>query len=69
MKMNRASVCVRLAGLIGVVSLFAFPAASAEAPATEKSALVKFFEQDYLLGDWGGLRTDLHNRGVDFEFL
>src|SRR6187431_1886357 len=35
----------------------------------EKSALMRFAEQDYLLGDWGGLRTDLSKRGVDFEFF
>jgi len=34
-----------------------------------KSELRRFFERDYLLGDWGGLRTDLSKRGVDFEFL
>lgn len=38
--------------------------------AGDKSALRRFFEQDYLLGDWGGLRTELREeRGVDFEFL
>jgi porin len=42
---------------------------SAEQPAAEKSALLRFAEQDYLLGDWGGLRTDLSKRGVDFEFF
>jgi porin len=34
-----------------------------------KSALRQFAEQDYLLGDWGGVRSDLSERGVDFEFL
>ncbi|TAL06702.1 MAG: carbohydrate porin [Verrucomicrobia bacterium] len=42
---------------------------AAETPPVQKSALVQFFEQDYLFGDWGGWRTDLHNRGVDFEFF
>jgi porin len=42
---------------------------SAEQPAAEKSALLRFAEQDYLFGDWGGLRTDLSKRGVDFEFF
>ena len=41
----------------------------AQQPAVEKSALLRFAEQDYLLGNWGGLRTDLSKRGVDFEFL
>ena len=36
----------------------------------DKSALRRFFEQDYLLGDWGGLRTELREEhGVDFEFM
>lgn len=45
----------------------AVPAATSE-PA--KSDLIKFFEQDYLFGDWGGLRTKLSKEhGVDFEFF
>ena len=36
----------------------------------DKSALRRFFEQDYLSGDWGGLRTELREEhGLDFEFL
>jgi len=34
-----------------------------------KTPFRRFLEQDYLLGDWGGLRTDLSKRGLDFEFL
>lgn len=35
-----------------------------------KSDLMKFFEQDYLFGDWGGWRTKLSKEhGVDFEFF
>jgi len=41
----------------------------AEEPVAEKSALMRFAEQDYMLGNWGGLRTDLSKRGVDFEFF
>jgi len=41
----------------------------AEEPDAEKSALLRFAEQDYLLGTWGGWRTDLSRRGVDFEFF
>ncbi len=40
-----------------------------EAPAKEKSALMKFAEQDYMLGTWGGLRTNLSGHGIDFEFF
>jgi len=42
---------------------------AAETPPPEKSATMRFLEQDYLLGDWGGFRTDLSKRGVDFEFV
>src|SRR2546423_13479509 len=36
--------------------------------APPKSALERFLEQDYLLGNWGGLRSKLSANGVDFEF-
>jgi porin len=51
--------------------LATFPLAGAaqeQAPPAE-SSLVRFAKQDYLFGDWGGLRTQLKDRGVDFEFL
>jgi len=38
-------------------------------PVQEKSDLMKFMEQDYLLGTWGGGRPWLSERGVDFEFF
>src|SRR5262245_2861563 len=34
-----------------------------------KSPFMQFLEQDYLLGTWGGSRTWLSERGVDFEFF
>lgn len=37
--------------------------------AAEKSRLMQFLEQDYLLGTWGGRRTWLAEHGVDFEFV
>src|ERR1043166_6857452 len=33
------------------------------------SAFERFATRDYLLGDWGGLRTQLKEKGVDFEFV
>jgi porin len=33
------------------------------------SGLRSFLEQDYLLGNWGGVRTNLSQHGVDFEFF
>jgi porin len=35
----------------------------------QESPFMRFCQQDYLLGDWGGLRTQLKGRGVDFEFV
>lgn len=43
------------------------PTASTNAP--PESSFVRFCKQDYLLGDWGSVRTDLSKHGVDFEFL
>ena len=43
-------------------------AAPASAPAA-KSSFRQFLEQDYLFGNWGGGRTWLSERGVDFEFF
>jgi len=42
---------------------------SAEQPVAEESALMRYATQDYMLGDWGGLRSRLSKRGVDFEFF
>jgi porin len=53
----------------GIAFAVAWGASAADPAETEKSKLMQFLEQDYLLGDWGGLRTDLSNRGVDFEFF
>jgi porin len=63
--------CYREVAMVSLVAvLAALPVASiAEEPVAEKSALMRFAEQDYLLGNWGGLRTDLSKRGVDFEFF
>ncbi|WP_346334357.1 carbohydrate porin [Prosthecobacter sp. SYSU 5D2] len=38
-------------------------------PTSEPSALEQYFMQDYMLGDWGGLRTRLAENGVEFEFF
>ncbi len=47
---------------------FGVPTASAQESTEGKSSLRRWAEQDYMFGDWGGLRTDLSERGVDFEF-
>src|SRR6266404_1243672 len=52
--------------LAGPGSQAALAEGSTNAP---KSALEQFAEQDYLLGTWGGLRTELSKHGVDFEFF
>lgn len=48
--------------------LLAGPSPSGSA-AADKSPLMEWLEGDYLLGTWGGLRTDLKERGVDFELF
>src|SRR5215203_7420587 len=66
MKKNHfAGAMAFLASLLAVVQ----GADGAEKPPDEKSALLRFAEQDYMLGDWGGMRTKLAARGVDFEFF
>lgn len=68
----KKSYC-RLQCWIAGLSLVVLAAGGAAAPAAAgetKSKLVQWFEQDYMLGDWGGLRTKLRDeKGVDFEFL
>lgn len=58
---------------IAGLSLILLACTGTSAPAEaggEKSGLRSWLEQDYLLGDWGGLRTKLRDEhGVDFEFL
>jgi len=57
-------------GLLLVPCLWADETIPNVADEPAKSDLMKFFEQDYLLGDWGGLRTSLSKEhGVDFEFF
>ena len=36
---------------------------------TSTNALTRWATQEYLLGDWGGLRRDLARRGAVFEFF
>lgn len=61
--------------LVTLVFLASTAAAVLAAPTADppaepsKSAFRQYLEQDYMLGTWGGLRTRLKERGVDFEFL
>ena len=55
--------------ILGIAFAVAGGASAADPAEAEKSKLLQFLEQDYLLGDWGGLRTDLSERGIDFEFF
>ena len=54
--------------LAALVLIPALAGAQADSGA-DKSAFMRFAERDYLFGDWGGLRTDLSNHGIDFEFF
>ena len=44
-------------------------ATTSVAPAPAPSGIEAWFMQDYMLGDWGGVRTDLANHGIGFEFF
>lgn len=59
---------ILLFGLALLMSWNDLCAAEAAAP-PPKSPFMQFLEQDYLLGDWGGQRTKLKDKGVDFEFV
>lgn len=67
----------RVNSTCAVASLFsslALIASAGEAPlppvAKEpESGIVRWFTQDYMLGDWGGLRSQLAENGVEFEFF
>src|SRR5262245_14391038 len=67
MKKRRRNCDTLLGALVCMAPVIAVNAADPAPP--EKSATMQFLERDYLLGDWGGFRTDLAKRGVDFEFV
>jgi porin len=69
MKRNPCGHFVATTGALWLLAGSPFPAPAEEPAAPAKSAFERFAEQDYLLGDWGGLRTDLSKHGVDFEFF
>lgn len=56
--------------LAGCLCLMLLNAMNASEPLTNApSGLRQWAQQDYMLGNWGGLRSDWSKRGVDFEFL
>ena len=62
------------AAVASLFSSWAFSPANAGEPLPPTleptpSALERYFMQDYMLGDWGGLRTKLAENGVEFEFF
>mgnify|MGYP003733770215 FL=1 len=65
--MKRPGWPLLLTAVLAMAPAGATFASVAEQP--ETPAWQRFLEQDYLLGDWGGLRTELSERGVDFEFF
>lgn len=71
--MKYRSLCLIAGALLGLCAQrpahAGTPATPAPAPAPAPSGLEAFFMQDYLLGDWGGARTDLANHGFAFEFF
>lgn len=69
--MRKEQLCRAVLKLALGLVLAAFPLAGGAQEQTPpaESGLVRFAKQDYLFGDWGGLRTQLKEKGVDFEFL
>ncbi|MGH7953512.1 MAG: carbohydrate porin [Limisphaerales bacterium] len=60
----------KIAAIFGITLFVTATIASAEDQIVPpESSFQRFCEQDYLLGDWGGWRTDLSKHGVDFEFF
>lgn len=58
-----------IAGMAPFTALFMACTGQAQTTNAPDSGFVRFCKQDYLLGDWGGRRTDLSKHGVDFEFF
>src|SRR5437868_10642132 len=57
-------------GLSLTMVVLALPTGSAaDNTLTPESPFLRFCMQDYLFGDWGGVRTKLKDHGVDFEFV
>ena len=63
----RRTLQLGLGLLLGALSLATTVAD--ETTNAPSSGLRRFMEQDYLLGDWGGWRTKLSAKGIDFEFF
>src|SRR5947209_777086 len=69
--LGTTSPTLRRVMALGLVLLLGMMGRSVAEESTNaaQSALEKFATQDYLFGTWGGLRTDLSQHGVDFEFF
>jgi porin len=68
MKLNSPGSPLATLG-IALLLILGNHAGAEEASTPPKSEFMRFLEQDYLFGNWGGLRSDLKERGVDFEFV
>lgn len=67
--LNLSQALMALALSLAPLALVAGEPAAPEKASASESALVRYFSQDYMLGTWGGLRTDLASNGVDFELF
>jgi porin len=67
MQKNYHSCLSRAAAMLFFIELGSVGVAAEATP--NPSGFRHFLEQDYLLGTWGGLRTDLSEHGLDFEFF
>lgn len=67
---SRSILTLTIASFFSSVAALSQAGDSAPAkPSPPASAIENWFSQDYMLGDWGGLRTDLADNGVEFEFF
>lgn len=66
MKRNK---CLKIAVVLGLTMFVTLGRCDEQTNPPPESAFMRFCKQDYLFGDWGGRRTWLKDKGVDFEFV
>ncbi len=65
-----SSLPLRIAALLVALSPISHAGSpAAPPPPPSASGVERWFTQDYMLGDWSGLRTDLADNGVAFELF
>lgn len=67
--MIRNPVLLSLASFAAILAPGLAVAESTVAPQAAESPVMEWLTGDYMLGNWGGLRPDLKEKGVDFELF